>query len=355
MHDEWRFYKGTARNEPLPAPEAGPPIPQGSPLYGLPDAPPWRRFDLHDRDLRRGKVFRPDDELIAVVNMAIYLRRPLLITGRPGTGKSTLAWSIAEELKLPLLQWPITTRTTLQDGLYTYDVIRRLQDVQIYERLLTSGPHPPTDEVPPHGRFDPSREIGEYLTLGPLGMTMLPPAEGAPPLPRVLLIDEIDKSDIDLPNDLLHIFEEGAFEIREISRHKKLVQADTVMISTPDGTQVAVPGDGKIRCTVFPIIVMTSNKERDFPPAFLRRCLRYEMKDPSPEELAQIVIAHLGTAVAEEQVARITRFAAEQVKNNLATDQLLNLLYLLRREETLDQKLVAQMTTTLLKNLEAGT
>lgn len=353
MTKEWRFYRGIARDKSMPELPRGPEIPKGHPLHGLPDAPSWRRFDLTDRDQRRGLVFRPPPGLVDVVNMAIYLRRPLLITGRPGTGKSTLAWSIAEELQLEFLQWPITTRTTLQEGLYTYDVIRRLQDVQIYERAKSDR----QNKTILKPAFDPVTEIGEYLTLGPLGMAMLPPASGKPPTPRVLLIDEIDKSDIDLPNDLLHIFEEGAFELREVSRHQRLAGQEQVQVRTPKGDYVNVPGDGTVCCTVFPIIIMTSNKERDFPPAFLRRCLRYEIREPKEAELADIVTAHLGAEIVAEQVDRIRGFAAEQVHQNLATDQLLNLLYLLRRDVTDgtdDPAQVERMAAILLKNLEAG-
>ena len=127
-----------------------------------------------------------------MVNTALFLRRPLLITGKPGSGKSTLAHSVAYELNLgPVLRWPITTRSTLQDGLYRYDAIARL-----HEASLRGG----------------TPKIGPFVQLGPLGTAMVPTR-----WPRVLLIDEIDKSDIDLPNDLLNIFEEGEFEIPELA------------------------------------------------------------------------------------------------------------------------------------------
>jgi MoxR-like ATPase len=341
MNSDWRVYKGSSSHENTPPSAAE----AGRQPQAWPEAPPWRRFDLppDERARRRGQVFRPTRQLVDVVNMAIYLRRPLLITGRPGSGKSTLAWSVAEELgRQPLLKWPITTRTTLRDGLYSYDVLRRLQDVQIYERRAKARPNP----------RNPAGDIGSYVTLGPLGTAMLPAER-----PRVLLIDEIDKSDLDLPNDLLDVFEEGSFEIPEIERHQALTGQKSVAVKTHDGGRASIGGDGRVRCTQFPIIIMTSNGERDFPPAFLRRCLRYRMPDPSADELKAIVAAHLAGEVArhpEKRLAdfdaRIERFAQDARQDNLATDQLLNLLYLLIRDVEPSEDLLR----TLLKNLEAG-
>ena len=175
-----------------------------------------------------------------MVNAALYLRRPLLVTGKPGTGKSTLAYSIAAELMLgPVLHWPITSRSRLDDGLYRYDAIGRLQESTLTgERVL---------------------DVGRYLTLGALGTALLPQRR-----PRVLLIDELDKSDIDLPNDLLNVFEEGRFEIPELVRlpaDQRVV--DSVM--TADGTDRVTVQDGVVRCDEFPIVVITSNGEREFP------------------------------------------------------------------------------------------
>ncbi|MEM7127945.1 MAG: MoxR family ATPase [Chloroflexota bacterium] len=285
-------------------------------------APPWRDFANTTR--RTAYEFLIDDKKKQVINAAIYLRRPLLVTGDPGTGKSSLAYSIAKELELDkVLVWPITSRSTLRDALYRYDAIGRLQQAN-----LGSQNGQPKNAPPP---------IEKYLTLGPLGTAFADCREW----PRVLLIDEIDKSDIDLPNDLLYIFEEGEFEIPELSR---LVDATADEETTPKNelenhfeirkhnaespADVVTIKDGWVRCKHFPIVIMTSNGERELPAPFLRRCLRLPMEQPDQQKLLEIVGAHF-TEYTPTLAAFIKHIMDEREKGELvATDQLMNAIYL---------------------------
>ncbi|MDL4772164.1 MULTISPECIES: AAA family ATPase [Thermomonosporaceae] len=304
----------------------------------LPPPPPWRAFDGGpvlpapsggSGNTHQATTYRPSDDAVQQVNAALYLRRPLLVTGPPGTGKSTLAYAVAHELGLgPVLHWPITSRATLRDGLYQYDPLTRL-----YAAGREVGGGPAEDE-----------DIGRYIRLGPLGTALLPYGR-----PRVLLVDEIDKSDIDLPNDLLTIFEKGEYEIPELTRRAEpdaeVLTADgsggapTRRDGGPGG-RVTVRG-GTVRCSAFPLVVMTSNGEREFPPAFLRRCVTVELRQPAGEaELAAIVREHLGPLAGEgEDLVRL--FLRRAGGGTLATDQLLNAVYLCRHADATDRRELA--------------
>jgi MoxR-like ATPase len=273
-------------------------------------------------------TFQPHDNDVKLVNAALHLRRPLLITGRPGSGKSSLARSVAHELALgEVLVWPINSRSTLQQGLYEYDALARLQDAS------NPGNAP--------------KSIGNYLRLGPLGTAFLPRAR-----PRVVLVDEIDKSDIDLPNDLLHVFERGRFEIPELLREKPAARS-----VKPAGVEVEIPvPSGEIRCREFPLVIMTSNNERDFSPAFLRRCLRLDMADPDDARLKRIVEAHFAKARGvdpkwDEVVdGLVTQFLElrDGKKELVATDQLLNALHHIKNDRT------TQTSTTVIDAVLRG-
>ncbi|MEU9623226.1 MoxR family ATPase [Streptomyces sp. NPDC048155] len=329
MAEDWWIYTGTG-------------VPH-SRISELPAAPAWRTFGapsdpaLHpapppaersaDRTARRlGRVqqaaaYQADEREVQLVNLALHLRRPLLITGKPGVGKSTLAYAVAHELGLgPVLRWPISSRSTLRDGLYAYDAIGRLHDAGI-----RGGGTPYNGAVGgPGAREAPA--IGRYLRLGPLGTALLPWS-----CPRVLLIDEIDKSDIDLPNDLLNVFEEGEFDIPELSR---LGPGDQEVM-TADAERTAVVPGGVVRCAEFPLVVLTSNAEREFPTAFLRRCVRLDIQPSDEKRLAAMVAAHLGGGVKTEaaRAVLISEFLRRQRENGaeLANDQLLNALLMAER------------------------
>lgn len=308
---EWGLFRGTGKevqNEII-----------------LPDPPKWRsrkfkstppeldwKEDPDESLATRGRNYKTDKNQRDIVNAALYLRRPLLITGAPGSGKSSLAYAVAYELRLgPVLVWPITTRSTLQEGLYRYDAIARLQDANL-----------------PPERQPVNQDIGKYIRLGPVGTALLPWKR-----PRVLLIDEIDKSDIDLPNDLLNIFEEAEFDIPELVR---IADQDSLVkvlrYDSRDNSDTAAIEKGRVKAYEFPFVVLTSNGEREFPPAFLRRCLRLEMPTLNREKLSEIVKAQISFDEKkwEEIEKQINEFVKRRDEGNeiLATDQLLNAIYL---------------------------
>lgn len=323
---QWLIYRGTGE------PHDG--------ITELPEAPPWRRFDgevAEEPSMTgtvgsrpgvddRAEAYLPSDDVVEMVNAALYLRRPLLVTGKPGTGKSTLAYSVARELKLgPVLNWPVTSHSRLQDALYRYDAIGRLQEASL------AG----ADETP---------DLGRYLRLGPVGTALVPQRR-----PRVLLIDELDKADVDLPNDLLNVFEEGEFDITELMRLPEDQSTAQVMTADP-GCRVTVH-HGLVRCNAFPFVVITSNGEREFPPPFLRRCLRLNIQPPDAEKLAKIVASHLGDAVLTEGSRLIEQFVESRDYGDLATDQLLNAIYLVTSGSglgpTTRERMVAQLFSPL--------
>ncbi|MFD9484872.1 AAA family ATPase [Streptomyces sp. NPDC059991] len=298
----------------------------------LPPPPPWRAFNgrpllpppAEDPDdaasspdrTHRAQTYVVTDQSVELVNAALYLRRPLLVTGPPGSGKSSLPYAVARELMLgPVLRWNVTSRSTLDDGLYQYDPLSRLYAAR-------EEPRPGVKVVARGEPVQRYSDIADHLRLGPLGTALLPHQR-----PRVLLIDEIDKGDLDLPNDLLNVLEEGQFEIPELVRtaHRE-PRADVMVAGTDERVTLH---RGRIRCHAFPFVVLTSNGEREFPPAFLRRCVTLELKQPDQRQLKAIVEAHLG-ALDQDALELVDTFLHRASGGELATDQLLNAVYLTR-------------------------
>lgn len=180
------------------------------------------------------------EELMASVNVAIALKKPLLIKGEPGTGKTMLAQAVAKALDKKLIIWNIKSTTKAQEGLYVYDTIQRLYDGQFGEEGVN--------------------DVGKYIKLGKLGEAFDSDEQ------VVLLIDEIDKADLEFPNDLLWELDQMEFYINETKR--------TV--------------NAKNR----PIVIITSNAEKELPDAFLRRCIFHYIDFPNAELMAQIVKVH---------------------------------------------------------------
>jgi MoxR-like ATPase len=299
----WWVYQGT-----------GQPLDPADRDRRWPKPPPWRSFsggpDLPapppDETEARRRLGTPsiahsaDPAAVSMINAAIFLSRPLIVTGRPGSGKSSLAHMLSRELGLGrVLRWSITSRSTLRLGLYEYDAFGHAQ-------ALGSGE---------------DTNIGNFIHLGPLGTALLPNR-----LPRVLLIDELDKSDVDLPNDLLSVFEEGEFPVNELVRVRD--RLPEVSVHTADPGVKAPVLNGVIQCHAFPIVVITSNGEREFPAAFMRRCLTLSIPDPDRKRLAEMVAAHFDetTKLSDELVSKFV--ADRKSKGVLAADQLLNAIHL---------------------------
>jgi len=222
-------------------------------------------------------------ELADAVNVAVALEKPLLIKGEPGTGKTRLAEAIAQDLELELLTWNVKSTSKARDGLYVYDTVQRLNDARFGDRDV--------------------RDIGRYIKLGPLGRAFRGEAR------LVLLIDEIDKADMEFPNDLLHELDQMSFLIDETgetvtTRHR-------------------------------PVVVVTSNNEKELPDAFLRRCVFHYIAFPDEELMTEIVRVH--HPELEDELLRQALIAfywlreQPEVRKRPSTSELIDWIAVLRR------------------------
>ena len=224
-------------------------------------------------------------DLTLAVNAALTLQRPLLIKGEPGTGKTMLAEEVAQALGRPLLQWHIKSTTKAHQGLYEYDAVSRLRDSQLGDEKV--------------------RDIGNYIVQGVLWQAFTADE------PVVLLIDEIDKADIEFPNDLLRELDRMEFHVYEtrqtiVARHR-------------------------------PLVIITSNNEKDLPDAFLRRCFFHYIQFPDRDTLAQIVNVHYPNLKQDLLAAALDAFLRMReipgLKKKPSTSELLDWLKLLLAED----------------------
>lgn len=238
------------------------------------------------------------DDLMLAVNAAITLQRPLLVKGEPGTGKTMLAEQVATALKLPLLQWHIKSTTKAQQGLYEYDAVSRLRDSQL----------PDADSAAK------VRDIRNYIVKGTLWQAFESQA------PVALLIDEIDKADIEFPNDLLRELDRMEFYVYET---RELIKA-------------------KHR----PLVFITSNNEKELPDAFLRRCFFHYIKFPEPTTMQKIVDVHFPDIKQELLRAAMRTFFEVRnlpgLKKKPSTSELLDWLRLLVAEDLAPELLASK-------------
>jgi MoxR-like ATPase len=224
-------------------------------------------------------------ELALAVNAAIALEKPLLIKGEPGTGKTQLALQLARSLQCDLIQWHIKSTTKAQQGLYEYDAVSRLRDSQLGDSKV--------------------QDIANYIKPGKLWQAF---TAGNRP---ILLIDEIDKADIEFPNDLLHELDQMAFDVYETGQTISAKQR--------------------------PIVIITSNNEKELPDAFLRRCFFHYIRFPDKEALAQIVDVHLPDLRRDLLSEALELFFGlremSQLKKKPSTSELIDWLKLLVAEQ----------------------
>jgi MoxR-like ATPase len=222
-------------------------------------------------------------ELESAVNCALALERPLLVRGEPGTGKTQLADALARALGLSLIHWPVKSTTKAQDGLYVYDTVQRLYDSRFGDGDV--------------------RDIRRYIKLGPLGEAFASRDR------LVVLIDEVDKADLEFPNDLLHELDRMRFRVAET-------------------------GD-EVVARERPVVVITSNAEKELPDAFLRRCVFHYIEFPDRELMARIVRVHhpdLSHTLLDQTLGAFYQLRDVQgLRKRPSTSELIDWIAVLRR------------------------
>jgi len=231
------------------------------------------------------------EDLTVAVNAAVLLERPLLIKGEPGTGKTELAKQVASALGLDLIEWNIKSTTKAQQGLYEYDAVSRLRDSQLGDERV--------------------RDVGNYIRKGKLWTAFEADQK------VVLLIDEIDKADIEFPNDLLQELDKMAFHVYET------------------GETVAAKNR--------PVVIITSNNEKELPDAFLRRCFFHYISFPNQDTMRQIVKVHFPDIKEQLLTTALTQFyeirEQQGLKKKPSTSEVLDWLKLLLAEDLLPEDL----------------
>jgi MoxR-like ATPase len=252
------------------------------------------------------KNYVATDDLRLAVNAAITLQRPLLIKGEPGTGKTMLAEEVAAALDMPLMQWHIKSTTKAQQGLYEYDAVSRLRDSQLGDQKV--------------------KDIQNYIIRGVLWQAF--EAER----PTVLLIDEIDKADIEFPNDLLRELDRMEFYVYETRQTIKAVQR--------------------------PVVMITSNNEKELPDAFLRRCFFHYIKFPDKDTMQKIVDVHFPGLKKELLKEALEVFFQMReipgLKKKPSTSELLDWLKLLLAEDIPPEALKAKDSKTVIPPLHGA-
>lgn len=290
-----------------------------------------RRHAPLEGALEEAEPYVASDDLAEAVNMALHLRRPLLLEGDPGVGKTRLAYAVAYELGFPLLPIYIRSTSRAQDLLYTFDAVRRLYDIQ--ERTAGFAARAAAGEQPQQQQQraadDEEEKKRRYVHLGRLGEAI---ALSERDTPSVVLIDEIDKADIDFPNDLLLVLDRLEFEVEEVR----------------DMRHNALKGQTREQRRDFlPLVIVTSNREKELPAPFLRRCLFYYIQFPSEAGLTAIVQKHFDTqpdALFEEALKKFWRLHMQKSfswRKAPSTSELIDWLRVLRKAEA-DGELTAE-------------